>query len=110
MQMIVRSKVDEKTLKKLGQAITNYVKFVVDVKREILAAGSARHFDDEQTLLADGSRQEDIWGGALDLETNELDFDSMINIRPNQGNPSREVLSQEIRGKMETIVRGLLRK
>lgn len=106
--MIIRSKVDEQTLKKLGQKITNYIKFVVDVRREILAAGSERHFEDEQVLLGDGSEQKDLWGGGLDLETNELDFDSMINLRPNDGNSSREVLSPETRAKMERIVRNLL--
>ena len=31
-------------------------------------------------------------------------FDSMINIRPSQGNRSRDVESEEIRGRIATIV------
>ena len=66
------------------------------------------HSDGEKLLLGQGSRQEDLWGGGLDLETDEIDFDSMINLRPGQGNPSREVLSAEIRKKIEGIVRRIL--
>lgn len=107
--MVVRSKVDDETLKKLASTFLGYIKFVVDVERGVLAAGSKRHFEDEQALLEDGSKQKNLWGGGLDLETGEIDFDSMINLRPTHGNPSREVLSTEIRAKVESIVRKLLR-
>ena len=63
--------------------------------------------DGEQLLLKDGSRQEDLWGAGLDLETNEMDFDSMINLRPVQ-NTSREILDQKIRHQVESITRFLL--
>jgi hypothetical protein len=106
--MIIRERVDDKTLKLLAKPLAGYIKFVADIEKGILAAGSLRHFDDEQTLLADGSEQENLWGGGLDLETGGLDFDSMINLRPKE-NASREVLSQEVRQKMEKIARGLLR-
>ena len=82
---------------------------MVDVEREILAAGGARHVEGEELLLADGSKQENLWGGGLDLETDELDFDSMINLRPKQGNASREVLAEETRSKIGAVVRSLLK-
>lgn len=106
--MIIKAKVDDETLKKLAGIFSGYIKFVADVKREILSAGSARHFEDEKVLLEDGSKQENLWGGGLDLETGELDFDSMINLRPKE-NPSREILSKKIRSEAEVIVRKLLR-
>jgi len=109
MQLIVRSKTSRETISKLGEELPGYIKFVADIEKEILAAGSARHVDDEQLLLKEGSNQRYLWGGGLDLETNELDYDSMINMRPNDNNPSREILSQEIRVKVEKIVRTLLR-
>jgi hypothetical protein len=65
--------------------------------------------DGEQLLLKDGSRQEDLWGAGLDLETNEMDFDSMINLRPTQ-NTSREILDQNIRQQVELITRSLLQE
>jgi len=43
----------------------------------------------------------------LDLETDEMDFDSMINLRPEQ-NRSREILDENIREQVESITRALL--
>lgn len=109
MLLIIREKADDETIKKAAEDLNGYIKFVVDVKLEVLAAGGTRHFEDEKLLLEDGSQQEDLWGGGLDLATGEVDFDSMINIRPHQDNPSREILSQELRKKISEIVRRLLK-
>lgn len=108
MILIFLQKATDSQLKQIAEDFDNYVKFVVDVKKRILAAGGSRHVDAEELLLKKGSKQENLWGGGLDLMTNEVDFDSMINIRANQGNPSREVLSSVIREKVETIARQIL--
>jgi hypothetical protein len=109
MLKIIKSKVDDETLKQVAEDLEGYIKVVVDINKKILTAGGLRHFEGEELLLKDGSKQSDLWGGGLDLETEEVDYDSMINIRPNQGNTSREVLSLEIRGKMNQIIRDLLK-
>lgn len=109
MILILEKKATKEDLKKVAEDFGGYIKFVVDVEREILTAGGRLHVDGEQKLLKKGSLQEDLWGGGLDLATDEIDFDSMINLRPNQGNASREVLNTQIRKKMEEIVRKLLR-
>ena len=80
----------------------------MDVERGALAAGGERYVDGEQALLADGSRQQDLWGGGIDLETKEIDYNSIINLRPNQDNPSRDILSKEIRERFDEIVKRLL--
>ena len=85
------------------------MKVVVDIKRKILSAGGKLHADGEKLLLDDGSKQADLWGGGIDLETNEIDCDSMINLRPGQGNSSREVLDQSVRKEIEIVIRGLLK-
>lgn len=97
--------VDEETKKKIAEDLDGYVKVVIDITREIIVAGGKRHVEAEQLLLSQGSKQENVWGGGIDLETGAVDFDSMINIRPAQGNPSREVLSPEIRSKMEKLIK-----
>lgn len=109
MIIIIRSQADEQTLKKVAQDLNGYIKIVVDVRRRILAAGGEKHVDAEQLLLKDGSRQEDLWGAGLDMETDEMDFDSMINLRPAQ-NTSREILDQKIRETVATITRSLLKE
>ncbi len=107
MLMIIRSKINSEPLKQVAEDLKGYVKVVVDIQRKILSAGGEKHVDGEQLLLKDGSRQDDLWGAGLDLETNEMDFDSMINLRPAQ-NTSREILDQKIRQQVELITRLLL--
>lgn len=109
MLILIKSRADEEILKKAAEDLEGYIKFVVDIERGILTAGGARHVDGEQLLLKDGSNQQDLWGGGLDLETGEIDFDSMINIRPNQNNLSREVLAQDLRAKISEVVNKLLK-
>lgn len=109
MILIIHKKATDEEIQKVAKDLEGYIKFVVDIELGILTAGGAWHVEGEQLLLKEGSRQDDLWGGGLDLETLELDFDSMINVRPTQGNASREVLDAKIREKMEEIVRKLLR-
>ncbi len=107
MLIIIRCKINLESLKQVAEDLKGYVKVVVDIQRKILSAGGEKHVDGEQLLLKDGSRQENLWGAGLDLETDEMDFDSMINLRPAQ-NSSREILDQKIRQQVESITRSLL--
>jgi hypothetical protein len=100
---------DEEELKKVSEEYGSYVKFVVDVSREMMAAGGEWHADGERVLLDQGSKQEDLWGGGIDLETGEIDFVSLINTRPNF-NSSQEVTDLEIRRKMEELARRMFGK
>lgn len=105
MVRLITTPIGETIQKEIAQDIAGYVKVVIDVERDIMAAGGTRHVEGEQLLLQNGSKQENLWGGGVDLETKDIDFDSMINLRPSQSNPSREVLSQDIRQKMEQTIR-----
>src|SRR4030042_4174800 len=72
----------------------NLVKAVVDVDRKGMALDGELHADEEALLLESGSRQESLWGINIypELEgPDRIEFDSMINIRPSQGNRSRGV-------------------
>ena len=108
MLSIIRSKIDSQTLNKIAEDLKGYIKVVVDVRRNILAAGGEKHVDGERLLLEDGSRQEDLWGAGLDLETDEMDFDSLINLRPTK-NRSREILDEAIRKKVAEVIESLLK-
>ena len=105
MLILVDSKLENESLKKAAEDLDGYVKVVVDLEKGIMTAGGERHVQGKELLVKNGSLQENLWGGGIDLETGKMDFDSMINIRPEQDNPSREVLSVEIRKRMEEIVR-----
>lgn len=76
---------------KLKEVFNTYIKTVIDIQKKICSAGCDRHFESEQILLEQGSNQSDIWGGGIDLETKVVDFNSFINIRPNDSNTSNEI-------------------
>jgi|SRR3989344_3862121 len=110
MLLLITSKASKASLDKAAEDLDGYIKFVVDLDKKIITAGGLRHFDGEQLLLSNGSRQQDLWGGGVDLQTKEIDFESMINIRPAQSNSSREVLDLKVRDLIKQIVSDLLVK
>jgi hypothetical protein len=63
------------------------------------------HADCEGVLLDLGSRQENIWGAGWYASLHQVTFDSLINIRPRQGNRVLEIQSEELRSQIEAIVR-----
>ncbi len=104
MLIVVDKQATPEQIEQMAQDYDGYIKFVVDVNKKVLIGGGERHVEGEQKLLALGSKQEDLWGGGIDWETKEIDYNSMINIRPSQDNPSRDVLSQKIRKQIDSIV------
>jgi len=89
----------------------DFVKAVVDIRRGVMAIGGELHADEEALLLEDGARQADLWGINLypGRATGELiEFDSMINVRPSQGNRSRGVEDPSVRRQIEDVVGRLI--
>lgn len=79
------------------------VKAVVDIEKEIMVVDAALHADEEDLLLENESIQENLWGINLHPakwpHEHWIEFDSMINLRPADGNNSRSVESELIRKK-----------
>lgn len=92
-------------IRKLRAQFDVYIKTVIDIEKKICSAGADRHFESEKILLEQGSRQSDLWGGGLDMETKEIDFDSFINIRPLDNNTSNEIQGIETRKKFEDLTK-----
>lgn len=109
---IVRQPVTRSML--AGEAANGFgemIKAVVDVERGVMAIGAELHADEEAALLDDGSMQADLWG--INLYPGEpgeswLEFDSMINVRPAQGNRTRGVDKDETRGAVRRVVCALV--
>ena len=83
------------------------IKCVADVKQGLLAIDAELHADLERLLLENGSAGEDLWGFNLypDEEGEDfIEYDSLINIRSWQGNPSRGISNPEIKEAIEKIV------
>ncbi|MBE9210071.1 hypothetical protein IQ244_26965 [Nostoc sp. LEGE 06077] len=80
-----------------------YIKTAVDIERRVLAGGGDLHYDCEQALLDDGSRQENIWAASFMPLTGRMIFESMVNLRPRQ-NRSMELIDPIIREKVAQIM------
>ena len=89
------------------------VKGVVDVATGIIAIDGELHADEEALLLEQGSCQIDLWGINIYPELagkDRIEFDSIINIRPSQGNRSRGVDDPIIKEKIYEILARLLKE
>lgn len=76
-----------------------------------MAIGRELQSDEKPALIADGSRQSDLWGINLypaDAPDAWLEFDSMINVRPSQGNRSRSVDRPDIQTRIRDVVSSLV--
>jgi len=102
---IVREKATKQQIDEMLQELESIIKLAVDIEREILAGGGGMHADCEMALLADGSQQTDIWGAGWVPDTQEVLFDALINIRPNQNNLDMVIQDATIRRRVEAIVR-----
>lgn len=101
----IAEKATPQQVREMAAFYTEHIKVAVDVERGVLAGGGEWHADCEQALLEHGSKQENIWGAGYKPGTREVDFYSLINIRPRQNNPDQDILSAEIRQKVEKIIR-----
>ena len=104
--MILKKPIDKKDFftcehKNFGETM---VKLVADLQREVLAYDAEWHADLEEELLADGSEQKNLWGFNYYLDTDILEYNSLINIRPKE-NKSTDILNPEICGDVERIFR-----
>ena len=83
------------------------VKAVVDVEKETIAVDAELHSDLEALMLENSSTQKSLWGINLypDLQGDDfIEYDSMINVRPGQGNKTRSVDSEDVRKRIVVIV------
>ena len=111
---IIKDKITIKELQQMASKMFgNMVKAVVDIEKEIMAVDAGLHADEEALLIENGSSNSNLWGINLypGLYGNDdfIEFDSMINIRPIQGNKTRSVEDLSIRKKIIAIVNKLVK-
>ena len=88
------------------------VKIVVDLEKRIMAVGGELHADEEAMLLDQGSEQKNLWGANIYVNQPReswFEFDSMINIRPSQGNRSRNITDENVRKQVSEIAYSLIK-
>jgi len=109
-----QEKISISRLKELAEEVFgDLVKGVVDIKSETIAINGELHADEEALLLEKGSKQKNLWGINIYPKLTGkdfLEFDSMINLRPSQGNRSRNVEDKVIREKITQIIKKSIKK
>lgn len=108
MLHVIRGHATPQQVDEMLEGVGKYIKLAVDVRRGILAGGGILHADCEAALLESGSRQEDVWGADWNPAAQQVTFESLINIRPRQNNPSLEILDSAIRARVAKITQQLL--
>lgn len=105
---IIKQKIAKPQWQKIAEeTFGDMVKGVVDVHQKIIALGGELHADAEEALLEEGSRQCDLWGFNIFInreKEDRIEYTSLINIRPRDGNRDREVKSQALRDSIKKII------
>jgi len=110
---IVKNKIQVAELWEMSKKmLPELVKATVDIEKEIMAVDAPMHSDLFEFLMKEeNSEPKNLWGINIypDIINDErIEFDSMMNIRPNLGNRSRYVESEEMRNKIISIVKKLV--
>ncbi|MFN6497033.1 MAG: DUF5674 family protein [Nostoc sp. DedQUE01] len=103
MILLLRERATPEQLELMQQEHKFYIKTAVDIERRVLVGGGDLHYDCEQALLGDGSRQETIWAASFMPVTQKMIFESIVNLRPPQ-NRSMEILDSNIRERVAQII------
>ena len=111
---IVDKEITLTELQQMAQKIFGVlVKAVVDIKKGVMVVDAELHSDQEELLLDNKSNQEDLWGINLYPEKfgapEWIEFDSMINLRPWQGNKSRGVDNSKVQEIIRDVVTKLVK-
>jgi len=105
---IINKKISEKELQEIAKEFYgSMIKGVVDIELAVLAMGGEYHMDANTILIENGSKQENVWGfnWYFDKSSDErIEYISLINIRPTQGNRVMEVQDLSLRDKMKSVI------
>lgn len=110
--IIIKEKMNMDDVRKLAEGwYGTMIKGCVDIEREKVALGGDYHMETCELLVVDGSIHTDVWGFNIRFEENpngELEFDSLVNIKPALGNKTRAIENNDIVEKSEKIIRSLI--
>jgi hypothetical protein len=102
--VLVEDKVTSSDLRLARQDYEDYVKITVDIASGRMAIGGQWHTDGEKLLILEGSKKSDLWGGGVNLLTNQVETFALINLKPGENN-SQEILDPQTREKFIKIVK-----
>ena len=110
--LITDKKINKDQLSALcKQWFKEMVKVVVDIEKKKIGIGGGLHADAEDLMVQSGSLQEHLWGANIYPHRSpekRIEYTAFINIRPNQDNPSMVILNQDIKNKVEAVIKELV--
>jgi hypothetical protein len=107
---IIKDKVSIQKLEEMAEKMFgNLVKAMVDIEKEIMAVDAPMHADLLELLIKkENSEPKNLWGINLyPKKTGEdfIEFDSIMNLKPDIGNRIRGIEDENIRKKIIEIVK-----
>jgi hypothetical protein len=110
--VLVEQRIAPPTLRRLVERhFEDMVKYVVDIERGVAAVGGELHADQEALLLEHGSHQQDLWGANYYPGRGPegcIEYTSLINIRPAQGNRSMTIEDAELLERVRLLTHALI--
>ena len=100
MIIILDRKITLEEFEKAREVYKDYIKTVIDIKKNILAIGGEYHIDCEEVLIKSGSRMEDLYGGGYRISTKEIEYMAMSNYKPALAQTTYEIMDENIRKKL----------
>lgn len=109
---IIKDKIEIGELKEMAKKMFGgLVKAMVDIEKGIIAVDAPMHSDLLEFLIEqENSEPKNLWGINIYPEKageDFIEFDSIMNLKPDLGNRSRGVENEEIRKKIIEIVKKL---
>jgi Protein of unknown function (DUF5674) len=105
--MLIEKEIYPKDLVNKVYTYENYIKGAVDIKLKKLALGGQWHVDAEKLLLDNGSVSQDCWGFNI-LFDGGIEYNSMINIKPQLGNKLNDIQDEKIKNQIDEILKGYI--
>lgn len=106
---IIKEKIDKEYLKKfLDNPFREVIKFVVDVEKQIIAFGGELHSDAAEKLIETGSDNRNLWGCNLRFPENQIEYSSLINIKPAENSFLMDIENKDIIMKIDKVIEKLV--
>ena len=105
---IVKDKIGIAELKEMSKKMFGgLIKAMVDIEKEIMAVDAPMHADLLEFLIEkENSEPKNLWGINIYSEKSGndfIEFDSIMNLKPDLGNKTRGVESEEIKKRVKQL-------
>ena len=112
---VVKEKIEIAELEEMGKNMFgSLVKAMVDIEKEIMAVDAPMHADLLELLIErENSEPKNLWGINIYPQktgSDFIEFDSIMNLKPDLGNKTRGIEDEKIREKVILIVEKLIKK